>query len=122
MSTSVFAQNNHRFFNIGGTITIFLTLFVCMLWVMITYFVIYFGAYNQSYPPPISSMILPMFAIFVIGLVVGSLLANLYTAAIDCLLFCYLMERKSMIEGVEPRAEHDLRIKETLDSCYYKTE
>ena len=26
----MFAQNNHRFFNIGGTVTIFMTLFVCI--------------------------------------------------------------------------------------------
>lgn len=42
ISATVFAQNNYRFFNIGGTITIFLTLFVCIFWVMITYFIIYY--------------------------------------------------------------------------------
>ena len=42
ISATVFAHNNYRFFNIGGTITIFLTLFVCIFWVMITYFIIYY--------------------------------------------------------------------------------
>ena len=42
-------------------------------------------------------MALPMFSVFLIGLVIGSLFANLFTGAIDCLLFCYLMERKNMI-------------------------
>lgn len=122
ISTSMFAQNNHRFFNIGGTLTIFLTLFVCMLWIMISYFIIYYQAYNTSYPPPISSMVLPMLCVFFLGLVVGSLFANNYTAALDCLFFCYLMERKNMIEGQEQRPEQQLRIKETLDKCYYRTE
>ena len=44
-------------------------------------------------------MVLPMFSVFLIGLVIGSLFANVYTAAVDCLLFGYLMERKNMIEG-----------------------
>ena len=111
ISALMFTQNNHRFFNIGGTLTIFLTLFICMFWVMISYFVIYFGYYNTSYPPPISSMVLPMLCIFFIGLVVGSLFANSYTAALDCLFFCYLMERKNMVEGQEPRSDQDLGIK-----------
>ena len=101
MATETFSMNRHRFFNIGGTLTIFLTLFVCMLWVIITFFIMYAEVYNTSFPPPITSMILPIFAVFLIGLVIGSLFANLFTAAMDCLLFCYLMERKSLENGGE---------------------
>lgn len=57
MATEMFALNRHRFFNIGGTLTIFLTLFVCMLWVIITFFIMYSEIYTKSFPAPISSIV-----------------------------------------------------------------
>jgi hypothetical protein len=68
-------------------------------------------------------MVLPILCVFFLGLVVGSLYSNIFTAAIDCLLFCYLMEKKNMIEGEEqePRPQDDLKIKQILDKCFYQT-
>ena len=68
-------------------------------------------------------MVLPIFVVFLIGLVVGSLFANLFTAPIDCLLFCYLMERKSLANG-QPieRGQNELDIKEVLDNLYLRGE
>lgn len=63
------------------------------------YFIVYFVDIEKQYPPVINSVVLPVFCVFVIGLVVGSLFTNLFTASVDCLLFCYLMERKSMEGG-----------------------
>ena len=55
------------------------------------YFIVYFTDYNTQYPPAISSVVLPVFCVFVIGLVVGSLFTNIFSASVDCLLFCYLV-------------------------------
>ena len=94
-SAKAFALNNHRFYNIGGTLTIFLTLFCCIFWILISFIIMDATIYNTVYPPPVSSLALPLFAVFLMGLVIGSLFANLFTSALDCLLFCYLMEKET---------------------------
>ena len=94
-----------------------------MLWIIITFFIIYSTVYIKTFPSDISSMIIPIFAIFLIGLVIGSLFSNLFTAAIDCILFCYLMERKNLGEGDQiERVQNELEIKKVLDDCYYRSD
>jgi len=95
----VLSINNHRFFNIGGTLTIFLTLFVCILWVIVIYFILYFEVMVKQFPPIISSLVLPVFCVFIIGLVIGSLFSNIYSSSLDTLLYCYLTEKKSLLDG-----------------------
>lgn len=63
------------------------------------YFVVYFSVLDKQFPPLITSVVLPVFCVFAIGLVIGSLLTNIFTSALDCLLFCYLIESRSVDEG-----------------------
>lgn len=49
----VLSLNNYRFFNIGGTLTIFMTLFVCIMWLLVIYFVLFFEVINKQFPPVI---------------------------------------------------------------------
>jgi fucose permease len=63
------------------------------------YFISYYAVLNQQFPPLITSVVLPVFCVFIIGLIIGCMFSNVYTAAVDSLLYCYLMERKSISEG-----------------------
>lgn len=64
---------------------------------------------------------LPVFCVFIIALVIGSLFANIFTASLDCLLFCYLIERKSLAEGESlERGADELPIKTFLDEWFYR--
>jgi hypothetical protein len=83
------------------------------------YLIVYFAVYNKGYPPVISSIILPVFFVFMIGMVVGCLLANVFIGSVDCLVYCYLFERKCVAEGSEmERNEDEMKIKKVLDECY----
>lgn len=65
------------------------------------YFIVFYTVLDKPFPPVITSVVLPVFCVFIIGLVVGCLFANIFTSSVDCLLYCYLVERKSLAEGAE---------------------
>ncbi len=92
-----FAYHNYKFFNLGGTLTILLTLFNCLVFLIINYVILYTQVYSITSPPPITSLGLPMLIVFFISITLGSMQANMYTAALDCLIFCFLLEKKSNV-------------------------
>lgn len=50
--------------------------------------------YTKSTPlPTITSLGLPVGCVVGVAVVVGALCSNMYSAAIDCLLFCWLLEK-----------------------------
>jgi hypothetical protein len=51
-----------------------------------------------------------------LGVTVGQLMTNLFTASVDCLLFCYLLEKRN---GVEYSTNE---IKKHLEDLYNKEE
>jgi hypothetical protein len=87
--------NKHRFFNIGGNLTLFLTLFSTLLWIFINYLALYYNLFTISYPPSVSSITLPIVLSGFIGVLVGQIMSNIFTVSIDCLLFCFLIEKKN---------------------------
>ena len=42
-----------------------------------------------------------MLIIFLISIILGAIQANMYTAALDCLIFCFLLEKKSNVENTK---------------------
>jgi hypothetical protein len=99
MGAVTFAENKHRFFNVGGNLTLFLTLFSTLLWIFINYVALYYNLFNVSYPPAISSLVLPVVLSAFIGVLIGQILSNIFTVSIDCLLFCFLVEKKNGVEA-----------------------
>lgn len=96
-----FAENNHKFFNIGGSLTLFLTLFSTLIWIFINYIALYYNVYDKTYPPQVSSLALPILFSACMGIVIGQIMSNIFTASIDCLLFCFLLEKKHGVEYSE---------------------
>lgn len=99
ISAVTFAYQNHKFFNLGGTLTILLTLFNCLIWVILCYIIIYSSVYSTTTPPPITSMGMPMLCVFLCSLVTGSMLANMYTTSLDCLIFCFILEKRNNVQN-----------------------
>jgi hypothetical protein len=93
-----FAENKHKFFNIGGSLALYLTLFSVLTFVFINYLALYNTIFLSSNPAPISSLSLPVILSVSLGVVVGQLMTNLFTASLDCLLFCFLLEKKNGVE------------------------
>jgi hypothetical protein len=95
MSAVAFAQNKHAFFNVGGSLDLFLTLFSILLFVFVNYLIVYERVFTSNYPSSISGMGLSMLLAASLGAVVGQILANMLSGPIDCLLFCFLIEKKN---------------------------
>lgn len=112
----VFASNKHKFFNIGGSVSLYLSLFSILIFVFINYLTLYNRIFLSSSPAPISSLSLPVVLSVSLGVVVGQLMANIFTASVDCLLFCFLLEKKNGIEF----STND--IKKHLEDAYNKEE
>lgn len=97
MAAVVFGEKKHRFFHIGGSLSLYLTLFCTLTFLSINYLALYNNLFLSSNPPPISSLTLPALLSAALGLVIGQLLSNILSASVDCLLFCFLAEKR---EGV----------------------
>jgi hypothetical protein len=85
-----------------------------LIFVFINYLALYNNIYLSSTPAPISSLSLPIILSVSLGIVVGQLMSNLFTASVDCLLFCFLLEKKNGIE-YSPN-----EIKKNLEDLYNK--
>ncbi len=46
-----------------------------------------------------------MICVFLSSLVVGSIFSNMYTSAVDCLIFCYLLEKKKNVANTKNEVE-----------------
>lgn len=77
---------------------LYLGLFSILTFVFINYLALYNNIFLSTSPSPISSLSLPVLLATGLGIMVGQLMGNLYTAAVDCLLFCYLLEKKNGTE------------------------
>jgi hypothetical protein len=87
-----------------------------LIFVFINYLALYNTIYLASNPAPISSLALPVILAVSLGVVLGQLMSNLFTASLDCLLFCFLLEKKN---GVEYSTNE---IKKHLEELYNKEE
>lgn len=95
---------------------LYLGLFSILTFVFINYLALYNNIFLSTNPSPISSLSLPVLLAVSLGIVVGQLLGNLYTAAVDCLLFCYLLEKKNGTEY------SNNEVKKVLEELYNKEE
>ena len=80
---------------------ILLSLYNCLIFLIINYVILYTQVYSTTSPPPITSLGLTMLIIFLISIILGAIQANMYTAALDCLIFCFLLEKKSNVENTK---------------------
>lgn len=48
---------------------------------------------------PISSLKLPIILAGFLGMMIGLIMSNIFSASVDCLLFCFLLERKKGVES-----------------------
>jgi hypothetical protein len=97
-------------------LNLYLGLFSILTFVFINYLALYNNIFLSTNPSPISSLSLPVLLAVSLGIVVGQLLGNLYTAAVDCLLFCYLLEKKNGTEY------SNNEVKKVLEELYNKEE
>lgn len=93
LAAVTFAERRHRFFNIGGSLTLFISLFTALLTLAINYFAIYYQNYNV-FPSKISSLNLQIVQAIFLGLAIGHIFSNIFGTSVDALLFCFLMEKK----------------------------
>ena len=42
-----------------------------------------------------------MFCVFLVALIVGSIFSNLYTSALDCMVFCFLLEKTNNVTNTK---------------------
>ena len=89
LAAVTFSERKHRFFNIGGIVTIFLSMFVTLITLFINYLVIYYQNYDV-FPARVSSMQLQVVLALFLGLAIGQILGNIFGTTLDTLLFCFL--------------------------------
>ena len=89
MAAVTFSDRKHRFFNIGGILTLFLSLFVTLTLLFINYIVLYYQNYDV-FPARVSSLQLQVVLAIFLGLSIGQILGNIFGTSIDTLLFCFL--------------------------------
>ena len=97
LAAVTFADKKHKFFNIGGTLTLFLTLFVTLTFLFINYLALYYQNYDV-FPAKVSSLQLQVVLAIFLGLAIGQILANLFGTTVDAVLFYFLKEKN----GGEP--------------------
>ena len=98
MAAVTFSTQQHKFFNIGGNLTVFLTLFSTLLFIFVNYLVVYETIFISSYPSKLSTIGPSILLSAGLGVVIGQIMCNLFTASLDCLLFCYLLEKKNGVD------------------------
>jgi uncharacterized protein YacL len=92
LAAVTFSDKKHRFFNIGGSLTLFLSLFITLVTLFINYLVLYYQNYDV-FPARVSSLQLQVVLAIFLGLTIGMLLGNLFGTSVDALLFCFLREK-----------------------------
>jgi uncharacterized membrane protein YwzB len=92
LAAVTFSDRKHRFFNIGGSLTLFLSLSITLTFLFINYLVLYYKNYDV-FPARVSSLQLQVVLSIFLGLAVGQLLSNIFGTAVDALLFCFLKEK-----------------------------
>ena len=92
-----FSDNHHRFFNVGGSLTLFLNLFATLTFLTINYLALYYENYG-FFPAKVSSLSLQVVLAVALGLCVGQNLTNVFGTAADTILFCFLMEKRGGVE------------------------
>lgn len=93
LAAVTFSERSHRFFNVGGALTIFLTLFTSSLILLINYIPLYYQNFGV-FPSKISSLSLQLLLAVSLGLGISTLISGLLGTSVDALLFCFLMEKK----------------------------
>ena len=94
MAAVTFSDRKHRFFNIGGTLTLFLSLFITLVILFINYLVMYYQNYDV-FPARVSSLQLQVVLAIFLGLAMGQILGNIFGTSVDALLFYFLKEKNS---------------------------
>lgn len=92
-----FAENHHRFFNVGGSLTLFLNLFSALTFLTVNYLSLYYQNYNV-FPAKVSSLSLQVILAIALGLCVGQSMSNIFGTTADTVLFCFLMEKRGGVE------------------------
>ena len=59
---------------------------------------VYETIFISSYPSKLSTIGPSILLSAALGVVIGQIMCNLFTASLDCLLFCYLLEKKNGVD------------------------
>ena len=100
-ASATFSERHHRFFNIGGTITIFITLFTTLTVLIINYFILYYQNFSD-FPAKVSSLSLQVTLAIFLGLTLGQTFSTIFSTSVDALLFGFLRQKLGR-EGISER-------------------